>query len=191
MELPVGFPGDWQQKLHDSQRELTVCSWGLLARKTALRPRGWPANDLYTIYELSWLMGSGRPAHEHCTISKLSCLMGSGRPGHEHCAISEMKKLACYFYIVLLKIDGDESRVMAQLSVRSLIFRTSAKMTKCVLVSVYPICAISLVSCAGEVSGLCSIFEGIQSWGDCRVWFSGWPTWELFGLLAGSATWKD
>lgn len=36
------------------------------------------------------------------------------------------------------------------------------------MVFVYPVCAISSVSRAGEVSGLCTIFEGNQSRGDFR-----------------------
>lgn len=43
------------------------------------------------------------------------------------------------------------------------------------LVSVWHVCAISLIGRAGEVSGFYTIFEGSQSQGDGRVRLSRWP----------------
>lgn len=45
--------GNCQQRLHNSQREMAVFHQGLLERKNALRPGGWPVDHLCPISNLS------------------------------------------------------------------------------------------------------------------------------------------
>lgn len=79
--------GRQQQKLHNSQGEQVFSYQELLAKETTLRLRGQSADHLYTIFELSGLLGNGRLAHENFAISLMSNKSTIGRTDLENFAI--------------------------------------------------------------------------------------------------------